>query len=278
MRRLRDVCSKPDDQVCQSRNLRDYALRLFRHRRAELLLDPIVPLRFQLQRHLGAAGQHDAAVVEDVDVIGLDVVQQPLVVRDQQRAHVRADQAVDALGDHPQRVDVQARVGLVQHGDLRFEHGHLQDLGAFLFAAREAIVQIAAGEGGIDVQLRHLVGQFLAEFAHRHQLGADGLGAAAVGDGLFRPLGVAAHRADRLAQEVRHADARDRGRVLERQEQTGLGALVGRQAEDALPVQQDVAAGDYIMRVAGNGISQGALPGAVRPHRARGLRPGGWSG
>ena len=80
-------------------------------------------------------------------------------------------------------------------------------------------------------------------------------------------VGVAAHRADRLAQEVRHAHARDGGRVLEGQEQAGLGALVRRQAEDALPVQQDIAPGDLVVRVAGDGVGQRALAGAVRPHQ-----------
>ena len=75
----------------------------------------------------------------------------------------------------------------------------------------------------------HLRGEFLAEFAHRHQLGPNRLGAAAIADlllGLFR---VPAHRADGLAQEIRHAHAGDRGGVLKGQEQARLGALVGLQ-------------------------------------------------
>ena len=39
-----------------------------------------------------------------------------------------------------QRVDVEARVGLVEHRQLRLEHRHLEDLVALLFAAGEALV------------------------------------------------------------------------------------------------------------------------------------------
>ena len=53
---------------------------------------------------------HDPAGGQDVHVVGRDVVEQPLVVGDQQHAHVRVELRVDALGDDAQRVDVEARV------------------------------------------------------------------------------------------------------------------------------------------------------------------------
>ena len=52
----------------------------------------LVPELLQLIRELGAAGLHDLPVDEDVDVVRLDVVEDPLVVRDHERAHVRADE------------------------------------------------------------------------------------------------------------------------------------------------------------------------------------------
>ena len=43
-------------------------------------------------------------------------------------------------------------VGLVEHRDLRLEHRHLQDLGALLLAAGEAVVEVARGERAVDVE------------------------------------------------------------------------------------------------------------------------------
>ena len=74
-------------------------------------------------------------------------------MRDQQTPRFGPEQAVDAFGHHAQRVDVQAGVGLVEHGDLRIEHRHLQDFGTLLLAAGETVVQVAPRKGLIDVQL-----------------------------------------------------------------------------------------------------------------------------
>ena len=61
---------------------------------------------------------------------------------------------VDALGDDPQRVDVQAGVGLVEDRDLRLEQLELQDLVALLLAAGEALVDVALGERRVHLQRR----------------------------------------------------------------------------------------------------------------------------
>ena len=85
---------------------------------------------------------------------GLDVAQDAGVVRDQQHAAVLGfGVAVDALADHPQRVDVQAGVGLVEDRDLGLEQRELQDLVALLLAAGEALVDTAFGERRVDVEL-----------------------------------------------------------------------------------------------------------------------------
>ena len=71
---------------------------------------------------------------------------------DDQRAHALLGvERVDALGDGAQRVDVQAGVGLVEHGDLGLEHRHLEDLAALLLAAGEAVVEVARGELAVHV-------------------------------------------------------------------------------------------------------------------------------
>jgi hypothetical protein len=63
--------------------------------------------------------------------------------------------ALTPLGHNPQRVDVEARVGLVEDRQHRLEHRHLEDLVPLLLAAREPLV---------DRPLQHLL-------VHVEQLG-----------------------------------------------------------------------------------------------------------
>src|SRR5262245_62790735 len=90
------------------------------HSRARAL-DPIVSLLLQLDRQFLAARFDDLAAVEDVDEMRLDVIEQPLVVRDQDDRVILVGQLVDAARHDAQSVDVQTGIGLVQHGQLRLE-------------------------------------------------------------------------------------------------------------------------------------------------------------
>ena len=123
--------------------------------RLDLLADPAVALLLELADQLRAALLDDPALEHDVDEVGLDHVQDALVVGDDQDAHVGAGELVDALGDGAQRVDVEAGVGLVEDRDLRPQQRQLQQLHALLLAAGEAVVEVAAGEVFGDVGQRH---------------------------------------------------------------------------------------------------------------------------
>src|SRR5512143_2874590 len=68
--------------------------------------DPHVTLRLQLVRQLRPARLDDPAVDENVDELRLDVVEDPLVVRDQQHAQVGSRERVHTLGDDAEGVDV----------------------------------------------------------------------------------------------------------------------------------------------------------------------------
>src|SRR3972149_7339221 len=74
-------------------------------------LDPLVALRLQLKGDLAATGPHDAAVQQDVHVVGRDVVEDALVVGDYDDRLVGGTKPVHALGDDPQGVDIQPGVG-----------------------------------------------------------------------------------------------------------------------------------------------------------------------
>ena len=96
--------------------------------------------------------------------------------------------------------------------------------------------------------------QLLAEVAHRDQVLA------------FLAVGVA-DVGDRVAEEVGDGHAGDRRRVLERQEEARLGPLVGLQREEVLAVERGRALGHLVVRVAHQGVAQGALARAVRAHQ-----------
>ena len=167
-------------------------------------------------------------------------------MRDDQDAHLGVLEPVDPVGHDLDRVDVEPGVGLVKDRQLRPQHRHLEDLGALLLAAREPLVQVAGRERVVHLQLGHRRPDAAAELDRRD---------------------VAEDVLDRQAQEVDHLHARDRGRVLERQEEAALGALVGRHLEDVLALPEDAPLRDLVLGVAGDRVGERRLTRAVRPEQ-----------
>src|SRR5918997_1473335 len=65
---------------------------------AELLPDPVVAFVLELLGKLFTARGYYTSVEHDVNVVGLNIPQYPLVVRDQHRAELGTTHLVDALG------------------------------------------------------------------------------------------------------------------------------------------------------------------------------------
>ena len=154
---------------------------------------------------------------------------------DHERARARADERVDALRHDLERIDVETRVGLVEDRDARLQHRHLQDLDALLLPTGEPVVQVARGELAGHLEALHRGEELLAELRDRHRA-------------LLATVRCLALRVDRAAQEARDGHARDRVRVLERQEEAALGALVGAHLHQVGAVEQDLATGDLVGR------------------------------
>src|SRR5699024_4809957 len=88
--------------------------------------------------------------------------------------------------------------------------------------------------------------------------------------------GLAVDRGLGGAQEVRDGDAGDLDGVLHGEEEAGAGALVDAHLEHVLTVEGDLAAGDLVLRVAGDRVGEGGLAGPVGAHDGVGLaRPDG---
>src|SRR5919109_1723257 len=219
----------------------------------ELGAQPFVALGLELASLVRAAAADDPAAHQHVDVVGGYVVEDALVVGDQQQPQVWTGQLIDPRGHGLQRVDVEPRVGLVEDGDGGLQHRQLERLHPLLLPPGEPLVDVAADHVVVDTDHGHLLLHQLAEGQSRHTA-----------------LVVAVRVLDRVVgrpEEVHHADAGDLDRVLERQEQPELGPPVRRQAQDALAVEQHVAAGDRVARPAHDHASQRGLPRSVRAHQ-----------
>src|SRR5919201_1455884 len=91
---------------------------------AEASQDWFVAFGLELAHQLRAAGFDDAPPHQDVHPVGLDVLEDPLIVGDEQDRRVRLVPVhlVHAFAHDPERVDVQAGIRLVQDGEPRLEH------------------------------------------------------------------------------------------------------------------------------------------------------------
>src|SRR5690606_3539830 len=76
-----------------------------------------VTILFQFKRQFLAARLHDAALRQNVNRIGYDVVEQALVVGDHDDRAIRRTQSIHTFSNDPQGVDVEAGVRLVQHAE-----------------------------------------------------------------------------------------------------------------------------------------------------------------
>src|SRR5579864_3744065 len=216
--------------------------------------DAIVPDLIELVGKRRAARGHDPAVEHDVNRGGLDVLQDPRVMGDDERPHLLPGGLVHPVhpGRHDlDRVHVQPRVGLVHDRDLRLEHRHLQDLGTLLLPAAEPLVHVAAEDRRIDLQLRHLRPDQLLKLGQAHQT----------------VLVKSPPRAHRGAQEAGHRHPGNAHRVLKRDEQTPAGPLVGRHRHAVLAFVEHLALGHLVKRIAHQHVGERALPRPVGAHQ-----------
>src|SRR5664280_2260072 len=185
----------------------------------------------------------------DMDLVGDDVVEEPLMMGDDDHGPIRTSHGVHPAGDDPEGIDVEAGVGLVQDGELRLENCHLQNLVALLLTPGETLVDRPAHEA-------------LVHLDELHPLPSQGKESHYIE---FIESSLPTHRIERHAQEVQVAHPGDLHRVLEGEEEAGRGTVLGRQGEQVLVLEAD-RAGDAVGLVAGKHVGEGALARAVRAH------------
>ncbi len=163
---------------------------------------------------------------------------------------LRAAHGADAAGDDLERVDVEAGVGLVENGEPGFQHRHLQNLVALLFATGEAFVHRAVKQAWVHLHEPELVLD-QREKVHGIQ---------------FR---FAAMLADRVEPRLEQIDVRDAGdfhRILEGQEDARACPLFGRHAQQVRAVVEDFTRAHDVAVPPGQHMGKGALAGAVGAH------------
>ena len=99
--RPRDASTRLDVGVARVRRRRSAVAVMLMPGATASCFEPAVALRLELERQLLAARLDDAAVGEHVHEVGHDVVQQPLVVRDDDDGALGAAQRVDAARRRP---------------------------------------------------------------------------------------------------------------------------------------------------------------------------------
>mmetsp|Transcript_28826 Transcript_28826/g.84495 ORF Transcript_28826/g.84495 Transcript_28826/m.84495 type:complete len:268 (-) Transcript_28826:148-951(-) len=220
------------------------------HRLRFGLDDPAIALGLELERERCVPRLHDLAVAHDVHVVRLDVVEEPLVVRDHDDSVIRPTVLVDTLRYFLQGVDVQPRVKLVEDGHGGLEKHHLQDLVALLLAAREALIDVAVEEVSLHGNRLKLLRDEGEELEGAHLLLARS-------EALF----VKSH-----AEEVCVRDPWNLDGVLEGHEHALLGALLRVQREEVLALVGCRPTGHLVGVVPDESFRQRRLPGAVGSH------------
>ena len=182
--------------------------------------------------------------------IGSDVVEQPLVVGDDDGGILLALEFVHTPGHDAQGIDVETAVGLVENREAGLQHGHLENLVAFLLTARETLVDRAAGQLVVELDNRPFLAHEFQEVGSR-----EGLESAI--------LALLVHR---RTHEVDHAHTRDFDRVLETEEEPFVRTVFGREGQQVLAVELDRTASHLIGGISGQYGRERALARTVGTH------------
>ena len=156
----------------------------------------------------------------------------------------------DSLGHNPGGIHVQAAVGLVEDGQGRVQHCHLEDLIALLLSSGEAYIDLPLGKFRLHLDESHLFLHKFQEVTGFHRL-------------LPRSL---APGIDGRLHEVGDGDAGDLDRVLERHENACPGPFLRTHCQKIPSHKLDAALSHRVRRLACQDGGQCALAGPVRSH------------
>ena len=158
--------------------------------------------------------------------------------------------AVDAVANHAQRIDVEAAVGLVENRKRGIDDAHLHHLVAFLLAAGESDIHRTLEHIHIHAQCARLLARDFQEFAA----------------GQWSLAAMLALRIQRLAQELDVGNAGDFDRILEAEEQAGSSAFMRFEGQQIFAVEGHRSFGHFIAGPPGQHITERRFARAIGAH------------
>ena len=168
-----------------------------------------------------------------MDDTWLNHVKQALIVSYHYRACLVCMKHVYAICHNAHCIYVKTRIGLVEYGESRLKHSHLEYLVTLLLAAREALVYRAVGK--LCVELNNLTLCF-------HQF--DELGSRERGKSLILSLFI-----DSSLHEVCHRDTRNLHRILEREEKALMSTILRLHLKQVLAIIPNLAFSNLVERI-----------------------------
>lgn len=214
------------------------------------LFDPVEALVLDFVTKGGVAVADNLAINEDVDEIGLEIVEHSLVVGDDHCGGLGSAKLVEAFGHDAESIDVEAGVGLVENAEGGLEDGHLEDFVAFPLTTRKAFVDAAIHKVGVEAHKLALLAEELEEVGSAERLLVEILA-----------LGV-----DGGAHKIGHRDTWDFDRRLKGHKDALVATVLGRKFEEVLAVEDDFALSDLVLGIADEDITESGLTGPVWPH------------
>src|SRR6266850_3264485 len=212
--------------------------------------NPIVAALLQFKCQALGAGADNASIREHVHKVWNDILQEPLIMRNHQLRIVAASELVYSFGDNSQRVDVEAGIGLVEHGQFRLEDGHLKNLVLLLFAAGKAFVDRAFEKILAEIEDLH--------FLLNERQKIDGVE--------FRQPLVLAHLVEGRFEEIGAIHAGDLDRILKGQEDPFPGAFFRIHLKQILPLVEDLTFGDLVTVATRQDCRERALAARIGAH------------
>ena len=98
---------------------------------------------FQFNRQFLAAAADDSTLRHHMHGVRHDVVENTLVMGNDEETAAWRSQRIDAIGDHPQGVDVEAGIGFIENCESRLQQRHLENIHALFLAAGKTDVERA---------------------------------------------------------------------------------------------------------------------------------------
>ncbi len=185
-----------------------------------------------------------------MDVIGLEHCEETRLVRDDEHGIASAAVRRDCFRDDAPRIEVEAAVCFIEHGEDGLQHEELKHFCLLLFSTGESNIQLSVEEPSIETQCLQVHVRLAPELR----------------DGERELASRGTLRIHRRTERCGHRHARNANWVLEGEKEPSSCALGRGQREEVESTKRDLPTGDPNARVAEQRTRECRFPSAIRPH------------